>query len=82
MIREEPEPVALDDIDLTDLAVFEHGAPHEAYRPLRDEAPLFWHAPPAHTPGCEGFWCLTRHEDVAWAAKDPALFSSAGGGDR
>ena len=82
MIREEPEPVALDDIDLTDLAVFEHGAPHEAYRRLRDEAPLFWHAPTAHTPGGEGFWCLTRHEDLVWAARNPSLLSSDTGGDR
>ena len=69
-------------IDLTDLDLFADGPPHEVYRYLRDEAPLYWHEPTAHTPDGEGFWCLTRHEDVDWAAKQPALFSSVGGGDR
>jgi cytochrome P450 len=74
--------VALDDIDLTDLAVFEQGAPHDVYRRLRDEAPLHWHAPTAHTPGGDGFWNLTRHEDLVWAARSPDLLSSDTGGDR
>lgn len=69
-------------IDLTDPDLFGAGPPLDAYRRLRDQAPLFWHEPTATTPDGEGFWCLTRHEDVAWAAKQPALFSSAGGGDR
>ena len=69
-------------VDLTDLDVFADGPPHEVYAYLRDEAPLYWHEPTATTPDGEGFWCLTRHEDVEWAAKHPELFSSVGGGDR
>lgn len=69
-------------IDLTDPDLFGDGPPHAAYQLLRDEAPLYWHEPTAHTPDGEGFWCLTRHADVEWAAKQPALFSSVGGGDR
>lgn len=72
----------LGDIDLTDPDLSHAGPPHEAYRRLRDQAPLYWHEPSATTPDGEGFWCLTRHEDVAWAAKHPELFSSAGGGER
>jgi cytochrome P450 len=72
----------VDDIDLTDPDRFADGPPHEAYRRLRDTAPLYWHEPTATTPGGEGFWCLTRHEDVAWAARRPDLFSSEGGGGR
>jgi cytochrome P450 len=75
-------PVGLDDVDLTDLAVFEQGAPHEVYRRLRDEAPVHWQAPTVHTPGGEGFWSLTRHEDLVWAARNPQLLSSDTGGDR
>ena len=59
------------DIDLTDPDRFADGPPHEAYRHLRDDAPVYWHEPTATTPDGEGFWCLTRHEDVAWAAKQP-----------
>ena len=72
----------LHEIDLTDLATFQSGPPHAAYRRLRDEAPVFWHEPTSNTPDGEGFWCLTRYEDVEWAAKQADLFSSAGGGDR
>ncbi len=69
-------------VDLTDPDLFADGPPHEAYRLLRDEAPLYWHEPTVTTPDGEGFWCVTRHEDVAWAAKRPDLFSSEGGGGR
>lgn len=72
----------LEAIDLTDPDLFVAGPPHDAYRRLRDRAPLFWHGPTATTPDGEGFWCLTRHADVEWAAKQPDLFSSAGGGGR
>ena len=71
-----------DDIDLTDPDRFVDGPPHRMYRWLRDEAPVYWHEPTPTTPDGEGFWCLTRHDDVTWAAKNPDLFSSVGGGDR
>jgi cytochrome P450 len=70
------------DIDLTDPDRFADGPPHEAYRWLRDHAPAFWHEPTPTTPDGEGFWCLTRHDDVGRAAKQADRFSSAGGGDR
>jgi cytochrome P450 len=70
------------DIDLTDPDRFADGPPHHTYRLLRDTAPVYWHEPTATTPDGEGFWCLTRHEDVAWAAKHPDLFSSDSGGGR
>ncbi len=74
--------IRLAEIDLTDLATFADGPPHEVFARLRDEAPLFWHPPTDHTPGGEGFWCLTRHEDVLWAARDAVTFSSDTGGGR
>ncbi len=70
------------DVDLTDPDRFADGPPLDLYRHLRDTAPVYWHEPTATTPDGEGFWCLTRHEDVTWAARNPDLFSSAGGGDR
>lgn len=72
----------LGDVDLTDPDRFVAGPPHDTYRALRDHAPLFWHEPTATTPDGEGFWCLTRHADVEWAAKQPDLFSSDSGGGR
>lgn len=72
----------LQGIDLSDPDVFTDGPPHAAYRALRDHAPLFWHEPTDHTPDGEGFWCLTRHADVTWAARQSDVFSSMGGGER
>ncbi len=72
----------LDDLDLTDPDRFTDGPPHEAYQLLRDTAPVFWHPATPTTPDGEGFWCLTRHDDVSWGARHPDLLSSAGGGGR
>lgn len=69
-------------IDLCDLEMFRHGPPHHLYGRLREDAPVFWHEPTRNTPQGEGFWCLTRHADVTWAAKAPELFSSCTGGQR
>ena len=69
-------------IDLSDLDRFAEGAPHDDYRVLRDVAPVHWNRPSEHTPDGEGFWSLTRRDDVEWAARDAELFSSDTGGDR
>jgi cytochrome P450 len=69
-------------VDLTNPDAFADGPPHGIYQVLRDESPVYWHEPTPFTPGGEGFWCLTRHEDVAWAAKLPEVFSSVSGGTR
>ena len=70
------------DFDLTDLALFADGPPHAVFAALRADAPVYWHEPTEYTPGGEGFWCLTRHDDVAWAARDATHFSSSAGGVR
>lgn len=64
----------LEDIDLTDLDQFSGGIPHEAFKILRDEEPLFWND---ETDGNKGFWSVTRHADVWAVDKDPETFSSA-----
>jgi cytochrome P450 len=74
--------VDLDAVDLTDLDQFSAGFPHELFTALRRERPLWFHPPTAHTPGGEGFWALTRYDDITTAAADGAAFSSASGGGR
>ncbi len=66
----------LDEIDLTDLDLFVEGFPHDAFRLLRREAPVWWHSPTPHTPDGVGFWVLSRHADVLAAVSDAATFSS------
>jgi cytochrome P450 len=74
--------VRLDEIDLTDLDRFANGFPHELFTTLRREAPVWFHAPTAHTPGGEGFWVLTRYADIHAAGADAELFSSETGPGR
>jgi cytochrome P450 len=64
----------LADIDLTDPDRFAAaGPPHEAFRLLRAEAPVYRH------PGRHGddFWVITRYADVRRVSLDQATFSSA-----
>jgi len=71
-----------DDIDLTDLDRFAAGFPHHVFDELRQESPVWFHPPTAHTPGGEGFWVLSRYADIVNAAADAATYSSETGGDR
>ena len=66
----------LEDVDLTDAARYEQGVPHDAFRVLRTEAPVYRH-PEREGPG---FWAVTRHDDIVHVSKRPDLFSSHRGG--
>jgi cytochrome P450 len=72
----------LADIDLTDLDQFAHGFPHDVFTRLRRAAPVWWHAPTAHTPDGEGFWSVHTHAECMAVIHDPATFSSETGGAR
>lgn len=62
----------LSDINLTDPDIFQRGVPHEMFRLLRREAPVFWH----DEPDGPGFWAITKYADLKEISKNPALFSS------
>ncbi len=62
----------LSDVDLTDADLFQRGTPHEMFRLLRREAPVYWH-PEKEGPG---FWAITKYADLKWVSKNPMLFSS------
>ena len=62
----------LSDVNLTDPDIFERGVPHEMFKVLRKEAPVFWHEE-ANGPG---FWAITKYADVREVSKNPGLFSS------
>jgi cytochrome P450 len=59
-------------IDLLSPASFSSGHPHEQYRWLRENAPVYWH----DEPGGRGFWAVTRFDDVRAMGRDPETFSS------
>ncbi len=68
--------VDLAEIDLTDAAVWEKGAPHAWFDTLREEDPVHWHE---ESDG-PGFWAVTRHDDVRRVSVSPGEFSSYVGG--
>jgi cytochrome P450 len=68
--------------DLTDLELFADGFPHDVFRRLRREAPVYWHEPTPTTPDGDGFWVVSRHADAMTVLTDPATYSSERGGAR
>jgi cholest-4-en-3-one 26-monooxygenase len=65
----------LQDIDLTDGKNFVAGVPHQWFRQLRHEAPVYWHADPNSDRG--GFWTVTGYDDCVTVNRDWEHFSSA-----
>lgn len=61
-------------IDLHDPHVFTDGPPHALFAYMREHVPV--HRNPAHGDQ-DGFWSLTRYDDVVEANKDWETFSSA-----
>ena len=70
-------------IDLFDPEVWGRAVPHDQFTWLRENEPVFWHPFPADIDRemykGEGFWTLTRYDDIVLASKDFKHFSSAGG---
>ena len=69
------------EVDLTDPAICRNGFPHEVFTALRRSAPVHWQAFPEGFPGPkdDGFWVLSRHEDIQAASRDPELFCAFDG---
>jgi len=59
-------------IDLGDVGLFAHGIPHEIFRHLRRESPIYWN----EERGGSGFWALTRYADMLEVGRDAETFSS------
>ena len=54
---------------------FLNGQPHDIFTRLRKEAPIYWHEEQLSFEN--GFWALTKHEDIVRVSKDPQTFSSS-----
>ncbi len=68
--------------DLSDNYTFVGGFPHDYFSWLRRENPVFWHEATDKTPDGEGFWVVSRYEDIMGIATNPEIFSSDRGGIR
>ncbi|MEV3988569.1 cytochrome P450 [Streptomyces sp. NPDC049837] len=64
--------------DVFDPRLYGRGIPHDAYRELRDRAPVAWQDEyeVLGWPAGPGFWAVTRHSDVVRVLKDARTFSS------
>jgi cholest-4-en-3-one 26-monooxygenase len=66
----------LSDVNLCDPDIFQRGVPHDMFRLLRREAPVFWQ----EDMDGHGFWSVTKYADVKTVSTQPNLFSSYRGG--
>ena len=62
--------------DLLDHGLFAEREPWDVFEWLQREAPVYRHP----EPDGDGFWCVTRYEDVLDVLKLPKVFSSQAGG--
>ena len=79
--------ISADNLIDPDLIPAAGGSPHELFDAWRESDPVHWNPPvegyDTMTPGVtlsQGFWVLTRYEDVVEVSRDQELFSSHEGG--
>ena len=73
-----PKQYNLSDLtDLLDIGRFARGMPHDEFNKLRAKAPIYWHDEPGEG---QGFWAVTRYNDVLEVSRNPGLFSNQVGG--
>src|SRR3984893_4369592 len=60
-------------VDLKNPDLYREGIPHEVFARLRREAPVAWNP----EKDGQGFWAVTRYEDIVAVSKNPKVFSSA-----
>ncbi len=69
----------LDAIDVTDRPYWEDGPPHPIFKELRGRCPVHWSEINEY-PNEEGFWSITRADDVREVSLDWQTYSSERGG--
>jgi cholest-4-en-3-one 26-monooxygenase len=73
------------DSDLDEVLVIEgsrwkDGPPHELFRELRGRCPVHWSSSIPEFPEQDGFWSVTRAEDIQTVSRDWETYSSELGG--
>jgi cytochrome P450 len=70
----------LDELLLSEPALWQDGPPHETFRRLRAGCPVHWTAGFEQYPDEAGFWSVTRADDVHAVSHDWRTYSSELGG--
>lgn len=60
-------------VNLSDLDLFDSGAPWQIFEDLRTNEPIHWSEEAAPN---RGFWSLTKYHDIVSVLRDPSTFTS------
>jgi cytochrome P450 len=71
---------SLEQLRVGDRERFLEGPPHELFRKLRSECPVHWSDGITEYPDEDGFWSVTKADDVHEVSRDWQTFSSELGG--
>ncbi|KOT75310.1 steroid C27-monooxygenase [Streptomyces rimosus subsp. pseudoverticillatus] len=74
-----PCPALPDGFDFTDPDVYQSRVPLPEFARLRRTTPVWWNAQPHGIAGFgdDGYWVVTRHEDVKEVSTRPEIFSAS-----
>jgi cytochrome P450 len=70
----------LEEVLVTEREFWEDGPPHELFKELRARCPVHWTSKITEYPEEEGYWSVTRADDVHEVSRDWATYSSELGG--
>jgi cytochrome P450 len=70
----------LDELLVTERELWPDGPPHDLFKRLRAECPVHWTARISEYPEEEGYWSVTRADDIHQVSHDWATYSSELGG--
>jgi cytochrome P450 len=70
----------LEHVLVTDRELWLDGPPHELMARLRSECPMHWTSRVSEYPGEQGFWSVTRPQDIHTVSRDWRTYSSELGG--
>src|SRR5213080_558238 len=70
----------LDDLLVTERELWLDGPPHETFKQLRRGCPVHWTAKITEYPQEEGFWSVTKADDIHEVSRDWETYSSEIGG--
>jgi cytochrome P450 len=69
----------LDDVLVTEREHWPDGPPHELFKEMRGKCPVHWTSEITEYPEEEGYWSITRADDVREVSLDWETYSSANG---
>src|SRR5918997_1224486 len=70
----------LEEVLVTEREQWLDGPPHELFRELRGKCPVHWTSRITEYPDEDGFWSVTRADDVHEVSRDWETYSSERGG--